>query len=110
MTRQTPRVLFNALLTSLTQLGVNGNQALAEGGLVGKIQFLGASTAEVVSVNNVESGGWDNGVSRSTYSSLAWTSRGGQVLNGRNAGHLALGRENGSGYEYVSHRTILSGY
>jgi hypothetical protein len=92
-----------------SQLGVNGELAIANGGLAGKPRFFGSARAEVTS-RAVQLGNWngdDAGAATSTYSWFAFDAPANQ---GARAGIFSADQNNGRVIYNISHRTILSGY
>jgi hypothetical protein len=96
----------------LTQLGVDGQNAIYNGGLSGKSLFFGSNNAEVIAIaagNNTSSWNGDHALSLS--STTSWSSGGGRVALGvTDSGIFALAGQNGDIIAVISHRTILSGY
>jgi hypothetical protein len=93
---------------------VNNYNAISNGGLEGNASFFGSATAEILSSNRVVvasiAGGWHGDRSESVQSSLPWAGRGLRSFNTDQTGLFAFTRNTGEATEYVSHRTILSGY
>jgi hypothetical protein len=88
---------------------VDGQNAINGGGLAGNSKFFGGATADIVS-NAGQYGNWNGDWSWSMHSSEPWANRGGQAINGLNSGVFALENYYGDGLQFLSHRTILSGY
>jgi hypothetical protein len=100
------------ILPTLTQLGVDNTLAVVRGGLSGKPQFFGSSTAETTSIGSDRYAGWDEGWSGSAYASYAWFTRSDHSAGGATAGIAAFTAASISGgvADHISHRAILSGY
>jgi uncharacterized protein YyaL (SSP411 family) len=96
------------------QLGVNGKDAVVNGGLAGNAKFFGTATAEVVTraaVDTYNSGGWNGDYANTVHSTLPWFTRGGHVQDHVGAGLFAFLNNFSNTPEYrFGHRTILSGY
>jgi hypothetical protein len=88
---------------------VNSYTAIYNGGLAGRSQFFGSGTAETVAAAS-STGSWNGDDAYSVDSANPWLRRGNQSPNGSNAGAFAFISATGGVYEYVGHRTILSGY
>jgi hypothetical protein len=89
---------------------VNNYNAIVNGGLAGKPQFFGTSTAEVVaSTNDSNCCSWNGDYARSVSSASPWFRRGGHSGHGALAGAFNALSFTGGG-DILGHRTILSGY
>jgi hypothetical protein len=88
---------------------VNDIAAIRNGGLAGNSKFFGSATAEIISTA-VTNGSWNGDRSESMQSTAPWPALGGQAPNGTQAGSFAFARETGGVFDYMGHRTILSGY
>jgi hypothetical protein len=93
-----------------SQLGVNASNAIVVGGLAGKSQFFGTSTAETVSGISIASGSWNGDHAESVDSGGSWAVRGSLSVNGPAAGVFGALRYNGGTHNNGTRRTILSGY
>jgi hypothetical protein len=106
------RVFFNALLTSLAQLGVDDSHAFRNGDLLGNSLFFGSATAEVLSRNYGNNASWNldyaHSPTPSSWQLRSATSTDGGDNNG-GSGIFSLFSRGGDANQ-TSHRTILSGY
>ena len=95
-----------------TQLGVNTQSAIVNGGLANKPSFFGSSIAEIVSSANTLNGSWNGDRSPSNISTNPWLGRSGHSNLGFEIGIFSFnGMSAGGGPQYyTSHRTILLGY
>ena len=86
--------------------------AIIQGNLAKKSQFLGDTRAEVTSVANALTGGWHGVRSYSVFSSSSWTLSGGSANYGVANGVFSLTSSGSAGAanHELSHRTILLGY
>jgi hypothetical protein len=90
---------------------VSNTNAIYNGGLAGKYQFLGSSTAEVVARSGANGSGWNGDYSLSVNESSPWFIRG--VRSNHTVaypGVFAFIGETGGVNAWYTHRTILSGY
>jgi hypothetical protein len=93
---------------------VNNANAIYNGGLAGNPRFFGSATAEIVSIAN-QYGSWNGDYSRAHHatesSNRPWSTLGGQSNDGiGRPGTFAFYSRTGNTNNYISHRTILSGY
>jgi hypothetical protein len=90
---------------------VNASNAIINGGLAGKVAFLGASTAEIVGTRGaVNSSSWNGDYAEASYASEPWFLRGVAAHQGAIGGVFAFGADPGGVDRIMGHRTILSGY
>jgi hypothetical protein len=102
--------LTGAESADFSQLGVNNQNAIYNGGLSGKSQFFGSGTSEIIG-SAIQIGGWNGDHARAPYSTNPWLLRGAEADRDQIAGIFAFSYWSGAAYLGTSgHRTILSGY
>ena len=90
---------------------MNSNLAIANGGLASNPKFFGDIIADTISRAVNQSGNWNvDGYWSSPASTSPWSRRGGEAPNASITGIFATNMDNGTAYNWASHRTILSGY
>ncbi|MCL2001795.1 hypothetical protein FWG76_00100 [Candidatus Saccharibacteria bacterium] len=92
---------------------MNNNRALIEGGLVGKAQFFGTATAEIISSNNTGIdllASWNLDVAQSVFDTQPWFRRSERSFSNTSSGVFAFYSQAGAEAQWISHRTILLGY
>jgi hypothetical protein len=101
--------LTEAESADFTQLGVNSDVAIRNGGLADNPLFFGSATSEILSANDLR-GSWNRDQAYPVISSYSFFTRGGPANYGTDTGAVAFSRSNGVASATAGHRTILSGY